>query len=77
MALTDTNICLETNHPAIASQLHLIWAWFQEFRRRRRQIAELRAVDPRILRDMAIDRSEVTSIVNTGASGRRRKYTNK
>lgn len=50
-----------------------LYARYRAYRKQRRRIAELRAVDPRILRDMAIDRSEVTSIVRTGGTGRRRK----
>lgn len=45
-----------------------------EHRKRRRALAELRSVDPRILKDMAIDRSELISIVHGDARGRRRAY---
>jgi len=48
---------------------------YAEYRQRRRAFAELRSVDPRILKDMAIDRSEVGSIVYGNAAGRRRAYT--
>lgn len=50
-------------------------ARYGEYRRRRRAAAELRSVDPRILKDMAIDRSEVSSIVYGNSAGRRRAYT--
>lgn len=43
-----------------------------EHRKKRRALAELRSVDPRTLKDMGIDRSEITSIVYGNASGRRR-----
>jgi len=47
---------------------------YQEHRRKRRAIAQLRSVDPRILKDIGIDRSEVTSIVCGNPKGRRRRY---
>jgi len=46
---------------------------YLEHRRQRRALAQLRSVDPRILRDMGIDRSEVTSIVYGDTKGRRRR----
>ena len=45
---------------------------YLEHRRKRRALAELRSVDPRTLKDMGIDRSEVTSIVYGSPEGRRR-----
>src|SRR5262247_2382493 len=45
---------------------------YLEHRRKRRALAELRSVDPRTLKDMGIDRSEVTSIVYGPPKGRRR-----
>jgi len=45
---------------------------YLEHRNKRRALAELRSLDPRILKDMAIDRSEVTSIVYGDPKGRRR-----
>src|SRR5215475_9446163 len=45
---------------------------YLEHRRKRRALAELRSVDPRTLKDMGIDRSEVTSIVYGNPNGRRR-----
>ena len=48
---------------------------YAEHRERRRAMAELKSVDPRVLKDMGIDRSEVGSIVYGNASGRRRGYT--
>jgi len=47
---------------------------YQEHRRKRRAIAELRSVDPGILKDIGIDRTEVTSIVYGSPKGRRRRY---
>lgn len=45
---------------------------YLEHRKQRRALAELKSLDPRILRDMAIDRSEITSIVYGDPKGRRR-----
>jgi uncharacterized protein YjiS (DUF1127 family) len=45
---------------------------YLEHRKKRRALAELRSVDPRTLKDMGIDRSEVTSIVYGPPDGRRR-----
>jgi uncharacterized protein YjiS (DUF1127 family) len=50
-------------------------ARYGEYRKRRCAVAELRSVDPRILKDMAIDRSEVSSIVYGNSGDRRRAYT--
>ena len=48
---------------------------YLERRRQRRALAQLNSLDPRILRDMSIDRSEVTSIVYGDPTGRRRRCT--
>jgi len=48
---------------------------YLEHRKQRRALAQLRAVDPRTLRDMAIDRTELTSIVYGDQKGRRRRCT--
>jgi uncharacterized protein YjiS (DUF1127 family) len=45
---------------------------YLEHRNKRRALAELTSLDPGILKDMAIDRSEVTSIVYGDPKGRRR-----
>jgi uncharacterized protein YjiS (DUF1127 family) len=45
---------------------------YLEHRNKRRALAELKSLDPRTLKDMAIDRSEVTSIVYGDPKGRRR-----
>jgi uncharacterized protein YjiS (DUF1127 family) len=47
-------------------------ARYLERRKKRRALAELRSLDPRTLKDMGIDRSEVTSIVYGNANERRR-----
>jgi len=47
---------------------------YQEHRRRRRAVAELRSVNPGILKDIGIDRTEATSIVYGSPKGRRRRY---
>jgi uncharacterized protein YjiS (DUF1127 family) len=46
---------------------------YLEHRQRRRALAQLKSVDPRTLRDMGIDRSELTSIVYGDPRGRRRR----
>jgi uncharacterized protein YjiS (DUF1127 family) len=45
---------------------------YSEYRKKRRALAELKSVDPRILKDIGIDRSEVTSLVYGNPEGRRR-----
>jgi uncharacterized protein YjiS (DUF1127 family) len=40
--------------------------------RKRRSVAELASVDPRTLKDIGIDRSEIKSIVYNDAQDRRR-----
>src|SRR5262245_5172357 len=45
---------------------------YKEHRRRRRAIAELESIDPRILKDIGIDRTEATSIAYGNPRGRRR-----
>jgi uncharacterized protein YjiS (DUF1127 family) len=47
---------------------------YREHRVRRRAIAELMSVDPKILKDIGIDRTECTSIVYGDPKGRRRRY---
>jgi uncharacterized protein YjiS (DUF1127 family) len=48
---------------------------YLRYRQQRRALAQLKSVDPRILRDIGIDRSEVTSIVYGDPKGRRRSST--
>ncbi|MEX0344685.1 MAG: DUF1127 domain-containing protein [Rhizobiaceae bacterium] len=69
---TNTSVYSTSGFSKFISRILNTYHRCQEFRMRRRQIAELRSVDPRILRDMAIDRSEASSIVNTGGKERRR-----
>lgn len=40
-------------------------------RERKRSIAAMRSVDPRILKDIGIDRSEITSIIHSAPHGGR------
>lgn len=47
---------------------------YAEYRRKRRALAQLRGLDAATLRDLAIDRSELSSIVHGGSHGRRRSY---
>jgi uncharacterized protein YjiS (DUF1127 family) len=48
---------------------------YWENRQKRRALAQLRSLNPRILRDIGIDRSELTSIVYGDSKGRRRRCT--
>lgn len=45
-----------------------------EHRRKRRALAQLRGLDTRTLKDIAIDRSELGSVVHGDPRGRRRAY---
>jgi uncharacterized protein YjiS (DUF1127 family) len=61
-------------------QTRAIWAatierllhCYSKRRKKRRALAELKSVDSRTLKDMGIDRSEVTSLVYGNPDGRRR-----
>ena len=46
---------------------------YLEHRKQHRALAELKSLDPKILKDMALDRSEITSIVYGDPKGRRRR----
>jgi len=46
---------------------------FEQRRRRRQQLEELRRVDPRTLRDIGLDRSELMSVTYGGSAGRVRR----
>ena len=48
---------------------------YREYRERRRALTELRSIDGRTLKDIGIDRTELTSIVYGNPNGRRRRYT--
>lgn len=45
---------------------------YSAYREKRRALAELRSLDPGILKDMGVDRSEAASIVFGGGGERRR-----
>jgi uncharacterized protein YjiS (DUF1127 family) len=68
------------DHPSSSGAFQTVWTAtikplltrYLEHRRKRRALAELRSVDPRTLKDMGIDRSELTSIVYGNPKGRRR-----
>jgi uncharacterized protein YjiS (DUF1127 family) len=59
----------------LATSIKTLLGRYAAFRQRRSAAAELRSVDPRILKDMAIDRSEIDSIVYCKESDRKRGYT--
>lgn len=48
-----------------------LWRLYREGCARRRAVAELRRLDPRVLRDLAINGSEIESVVFNGCSRRR------
>jgi uncharacterized protein YjiS (DUF1127 family) len=48
---------------------------YAKYRERHRAVDELRALDPGMLKDIGIDRSEAGSIVHGNAGDRRRAYT--
>ena len=55
-----------------------IRAWFDRFvqrRQQRRALAELRGLGAHTLKDLAIDRSEIRSLVHGGPHGRRRPHS--
>jgi uncharacterized protein YjiS (DUF1127 family) len=63
-----------THTSAVWTTIKWLLHRYQEHRRKRRAIAELRSVDPGILKDIGIDRTEVTSIIYGNPKGRRRAY---
>jgi len=74
--MTNLEFCLHgTTQAAWKTAIRSLLSRYVENRERRRAMAELRSVDPRILKDMGIDRSEVASIIYCKESGRRRDYT--
>lgn len=74
MAMTEWIADHNIDRPALVAELFVLAERLRAYRRRRRQISELRSLDPRVLRDMAIDRSEVASVVNTSALERKREH---
>lgn len=64
-----------TTRAAWKTAIQSLLGRYVEHRERRRAMAELRSVDPRALKDMGIDRSEVASIIYCNDSDRRRDYT--
>jgi uncharacterized protein YjiS (DUF1127 family) len=46
---------------------------YSEHRKKRRALAELTSVEPKTLKDIGIDRSELTSLVHGNPEGRRRR----
>lgn len=58
--------------PVWTGTIKRLFRRYLEHRKQRRALAELRSVDPGTLKDMGIDRSEVTSIVYGNPNGRRR-----
>lgn len=67
------NLCGHANVSRLDND-QMVVSSYEEHRRRRRAVAELESVDPRILKDIGIDRTEATSIVYGNPRGRRRRY---
>jgi len=72
MAMLQATSAIQPQTTWTAAIAHLLRRYL-EYRKQRRALAQLNSVDPRILRDMGIDRSEVTSIVYGDPKGRRRR----
>jgi uncharacterized protein YjiS (DUF1127 family) len=58
--------------PVWTGMIKRLFRRYLEHRNQRRALAELKSLDPSILQDMAIDRSEITSIVYGDPKERRR-----
>jgi uncharacterized protein YjiS (DUF1127 family) len=71
--MTVLQSCSETEKRAdwTGTVKRLVYRYL-EHRNKRRALAELKSLDPRILKDMAIDRSEVASVVYSDPKERRR-----
>ena len=68
-------------HPSILPRLNSWTATtrsllgrYAAYRRKRRALAQLRGLDAGTLKDIAIDRSEISSVVLGDPNGRRRAY---
>ena len=48
---------------------------YAQNRKKRRALAELRGLGARTLKDLAIDRSEISSVVHGNSHGRRRPHS--
>lgn len=71
MTVLQTHSAVETQN-LWSGTIKRLFRRYLAHRNKRRALAELKSLDPRILMDMAIDRSEVTSIVYGDPKGRRR-----
>ena len=75
MAISETEpSALKGRGPSAMS----IRAWLDRFAQRRHQrraLAELRGIGARTLKDLAIDRSEIRSLVHGDPHGRRRPHS--
>ena len=70
----QTVITTNLPHPKSRRFLKIHLEKFRVWRQRRRDLAELRGLSSGALRDLGIDRSEASSIVNTSKKDRRRNY---
>lgn len=81
--MTSKAIAIETHgRPQPFATSHIwngiqtIWAAITQHAERRRAVRDLRAMDPRMLRDIGIDRSEIMSVVYTPSRERTVSYGN-
>ena len=74
MAIVDTLGDIQSSSSVWAARIRSWFERYAERRCKRRAVAHLRAVNPRTLKDIGIDRSEASSIIYGGRRGRRRFY---
>ena len=75
MAISETEPSALQGRGAWAMSFRVWLDRFVQRRRQRRALAELRGLGARTLKDLAIDRSEIRSIVHGDPHGRRRPHS--
>jgi len=74
MAITDTyQSVLSRRNPRVTTVRSLLRR-YADYRSKRRSLAELRGLDGRTLKNLAIDRSELSSVVYGDPHGRKRAW---
>ena len=74
MAIVDTLGDIQNGSSAWVMQIRSWLESYIERRSKRLAVAHLKAINPRTLKDIGIDRSEASSIIHGGRQGRRRFY---
>lgn len=74
MAVTDTHPSVLPRQNSWTATIRSLLDCYAEYRKKRRALAQLRGLDARTLKDIAIDRSELSSVVHGDPQGRRRAY---